>query len=165
MRPVRYWFNGGYIDFRVPEGSADGFDGTGLRIGPPGPAAPVLRISILRSRSADDGGPPSTEEALRQTRFAPHSTIEPISRDRALLAHVLTGVGGEDVVERLWHLAVLGPKSEVVVAVFSLTLSRRAEGTPETEALVREVASEVRTARFTWFDEPDLEPSKDLEDG
>ncbi|GEM_PF-4194605 len=161
MRPIRYWFNGGYADFQVPEGSDERFEGNALRIG--GPYGPVLRISILRTRPARNGGPASAEEALRLTRFADEGTLEVLPASRAVLGHVVPSAdGNEDLVAHVWHLAIPGPDASVLVAIFSLTVGAKdvAAAAPTIEA----IASEVRTSRFLFFDQPDTPVAPDVED-
>ena len=161
MRPIRFWFNGGYADFQVPEGSDDRFDGNALRIG--GPAGPVRRISILHTRPSRNGGPASAEEALRLTRFVDAGTVEPLPQHRAVFSHVVPSAdGNDDLVAHIWHLAVPGPDDSILVAIFSLMLgAKEVDGAASTIAAV---ASEVRTARFLFFDQPDTPVAPDVED-
>ncbi len=164
MKPVRFWFNGGYADLGVPEGSDDGFQGSAIRIGS-GPAAPVLRISVLRTRPHRKGGPASAEEALRLTRFAEAGTLETLDRNRAVLAVVVPAADGdENVVAHVWHLGIPGPDASIVIAIFSLATEAARADQPETRASVEAISSAVRGAQFVFFDEDKATWKTDFED-
>ncbi|MEK7865820.1 MAG: hypothetical protein AAB434_04000 [Planctomycetota bacterium] len=161
MRPIRFWFNGGYADFQVPEGADDRFEGSALRLD--GPSGPVLRISILRTRPAREGGPATAEEALRLTRFVDAGTLEALPQNRAVFSHVVPAAdGNEDLVAHVWHLAVPGPDASILVAIFALML--HAKDAAAAEPTIKAVASEVRTARFLFFDQPETAEAPDVED-
>lgn len=161
MRPIRFWFNGGYADFQVPDGSDDRFEGSSLRIG--GPTGPVLRISILRTRPSRNGGPASAEEALRLTRFADTGRLDTLPGGRAVLSHVIPAADGrEDHVAHVWHLALPSPDGSILVAIFSLTFS---EGNgADASATIDAIASEVRSSKFLFFDQPETAGPPDVED-
>ena len=161
MRPIRFWFNGGYADFQVPDGADDRFEGNALRIA--GASGPVLRISILRTRSSRNGGPASAEEALRVTRFADTGQLDVLPSGRAVFTHVIPAAdGNEDLVAHVWHLALPAPDGSILVAIFSLTLPAR--DAEYASATIDTMASEVRTARFLFFDQPDAPAAPDVED-
>lgn len=162
MRPVRFWFNGGYADFQVPEGSDDGFHGNAMRVGAD---KATLRISVMRTRPAKNGGPASADEALRLTRFASVGTLAPLPNRRAVLSHRVAPSEDEpDLLAHVWHLAVPAPEASILVAIFSLEVAVADAERPETRATVETIGAQVHSASFVFFDEKEGAAEPDLED-